>query len=278
MNRSVFAHITLACYGAEALTSSSKNMSMIIYPMMSLLLCFGFVIFFWIGHSFKRFAYSKIMYANFVDFDIPYDLKNLWAYLHRAYGVKLFRQSCPADQEIIYFWSEYPNVPRLSPANRKKYSVKGEPIYTLEVPDEVRPEDKAEVQETADEVVSDQVDAATENGEHSPADIGNEETASEDKEQEGNSGENADELNVDGLKVSDDANGTDNLKISSGSNGSKEEDKDSGNEEHSGNEEQGKEDQNSGDSDELASPTTATKHVTFKQDEGDNSAPELSAS
>lgn len=66
------------------------------------------------------------------------ELKHLWRYLEAAYANKIFRKSCPSDQEIVQFWMEYPQVPRLSLANRKKYSVKTAAIYTLEVPEEMK--------------------------------------------------------------------------------------------------------------------------------------------
>ncbi|KAF6028404.1 CLIC6 [Bugula neritina] len=100
-----------------------------------------------------RLQHVRVAAKVFRDFDIPTEFKHLWRYLEAAYKCKVFRNACPRDQEIVQFWTEYPNVPKLSPANRKLYSTKSEAIYTLEVPEELRtPESKAEDSNTtADE-------------------------------------------------------------------------------------------------------------------------------
>lgn len=77
--------------------------------------------------------------SAFVGFEIPLELTNIWRYLHTAYAARIFRVSCPTDQEIIHYWGEYPNLPPLSAANRKKYSIKAAPFYTMTVPDTVKP-------------------------------------------------------------------------------------------------------------------------------------------
>ncbi|XP_067946609.1 chloride intracellular channel Clic-like [Watersipora subatra] len=86
-----------------------------------------------------KLQHIRVAAKVYRDFDIPMDLKHLWRYLHSGYANKIFRTSTPSNQEIVHFWSEYKGVPRLSAADRKKYSVKTEPVFCLEVPDEVKP-------------------------------------------------------------------------------------------------------------------------------------------
>ena len=83
-------------------------------------------------------AGSSLIILIPVDFEIPDDLKHLWRYMEEAYAIKIFRMSCPSDQEIVLFWGEYQGVPRLSAADRKLYSAKTEPRYTLGVPEHLR--------------------------------------------------------------------------------------------------------------------------------------------
>ena len=82
------------------------------------------------------------------------ELKNLWRYLESAYTIRTFRKSCPTDQEIVQFWTEYPQVPRLPLGTRKKYSIKTEPMYTREVPDEVKTQSQPQSPEPQPEPVS----------------------------------------------------------------------------------------------------------------------------
>lgn len=58
--------------------------------------------------------------------------------MESGYTVKAFRQSCPSDHEIVLFWSEYQSVPRLSASDRRLYSVKSKPSFTLDVPEHLR--------------------------------------------------------------------------------------------------------------------------------------------
>lgn len=55
-------------------------------------------------------------------FDIPCKLKRLWSYLSRAYGSDLFKQACPADQEIIIHWAEKPETPNLTMEEKARLS------------------------------------------------------------------------------------------------------------------------------------------------------------
>ena len=68
------------------------------------------------------------------DFEIPTELRYLWRYLHFAYDTDAFRESCPADREIITHYQGKASCPAKIP--RKKAQLMAED-RTFSVPDSV---------------------------------------------------------------------------------------------------------------------------------------------
>lgn len=67
------------------------------------------------------------------EFDIPPKLKSLWSYLNRAYNNDVFKQACPANQEIIIHWAEKPETPNLSMEEKARLSREA-PKFSFDVP------------------------------------------------------------------------------------------------------------------------------------------------
>lgn len=66
-------------------------------------------------------------------FEISPKLKNLWAYLGRAYTDDVFVQSCPADQEIVLHWAEKPETPNLTMEEKARLT-REPPKFSLDIP------------------------------------------------------------------------------------------------------------------------------------------------
>ncbi|KAG8200716.1 hypothetical protein JTE90_022326 [Oedothorax gibbosus] len=66
-------------------------------------------------------------------FEISPKLKNLWMYLERAYSDDVFKQTCPADQEIIVHWAEKPETKNLTMEEKARLS-RELPKFSFEVP------------------------------------------------------------------------------------------------------------------------------------------------
>lgn len=69
------------------------------------------------------------------DFEIPIDLHNLWRYLKSGYSHPAFQNSCPSDQEIIIYWAERNDTPKLPITEINKLSHQ-KASYTTFVPPE----------------------------------------------------------------------------------------------------------------------------------------------
>lgn len=45
--------------------------------------------------------FSLVLLQFYKDYEIPTELSHLWRYLSNAYNTDAFKESCPADREII---------------------------------------------------------------------------------------------------------------------------------------------------------------------------------
>lgn len=66
-------------------------------------------------------------------FEISAKLKNLWMYLARSYSDDVFKQTCPADQEIVVHWAEKPETKNLSMEEKARLA-RELPRFTFDVP------------------------------------------------------------------------------------------------------------------------------------------------
>lgn len=66
-------------------------------------------------------------------FDISPKLKSLWRYLNTAYADDVFKQACPADQEIVMHWAEKPETPSLTMEQKARLSREA-PKFSFDVP------------------------------------------------------------------------------------------------------------------------------------------------
>ena len=46
------------------------------------------------------------MFQAYKDYEIPTELSHLWSYLARSYNTDAFKESCPADREIITHYTD----------------------------------------------------------------------------------------------------------------------------------------------------------------------------
>ena len=77
-----------------------------------------------------RLQHIRIAGKYFVNFEIPYEFKHLWRYMHTMYSLDAFVQSCPADQDIINLY----NLQIRTPNVLKKHEQLEKPTYTMNVP------------------------------------------------------------------------------------------------------------------------------------------------
>jgi len=67
----------------------------------------------------------------FLDFEIPEDFVYLWRYMYHMYNLDAFKQSCPADQDII---NHYKMQQRAKLAKHEELET---PTYTTSIPESV---------------------------------------------------------------------------------------------------------------------------------------------
>ena len=64
-----------------------------------------------------------------MDFEVPEDFVFLWRYMYHMYNLDAFKQSCPADQDII---NHYKLQQRTKLAKHEELEL---PTYTTSIPD-----------------------------------------------------------------------------------------------------------------------------------------------
>ncbi len=67
----------------------------------------------------------------FVDFEIPEDFAHLWRYMYHMYNLDAFKQSCPADQDII---NHYKLQQRTKMSKHEELEM---PTYMTSIPESV---------------------------------------------------------------------------------------------------------------------------------------------
>ncbi|KAI2800743.1 hypothetical protein RDWZM_010520 [Blomia tropicalis] len=78
-----------------------------------------------------RLQHIRVAGKYFFDFEIPEDFGHLWRYMYHMYNLDAFKQSCPADQDII---NHYKLQQR---AKLSKHEELEMPTYTTSIPESV---------------------------------------------------------------------------------------------------------------------------------------------
>ncbi|XP_014675083.1 PREDICTED: chloride intracellular channel protein 6-like [Priapulus caudatus] len=68
------------------------------------------------------------------NFEFPGNLPALWGYMRNAYETEAFRESCPADQDIIANYRGKARTEGLKPVNSKEEALQ-QPTFSLSVPE-----------------------------------------------------------------------------------------------------------------------------------------------
>nr|QBH74242.1 chloride intracellular channel [Thermobia domestica] len=78
-----------------------------------------------------RLQHIRVAGKNFMDFEIPPSMTNLWRYMYHMYQLDAFTQSCPADQDIINHYKLQQGV------KMRKHEELETPTFTTSIPAEV---------------------------------------------------------------------------------------------------------------------------------------------
>ncbi|XP_064610373.1 chloride intracellular channel exl-1-like [Liolophura sinensis] len=82
-----------------------------------------------------KLQHIRVAAKAFRNYEMPESMTGTWRYLKNAYELKVFRESCPSDQEIVHHWSSKPEVTPLPADKQRYYCTDSEPRYSMSVPD-----------------------------------------------------------------------------------------------------------------------------------------------
>jgi len=87
-----------------------------------------------------RLQHIRVAGKYFLDFEIPEECVYLWRYMYHMYNLDAFKQSCPADQDII---NHYKLQQR---AKLSKHEELEAPTYTTSIPESVYAQFEGEIE------------------------------------------------------------------------------------------------------------------------------------
>ncbi|GAB6019926.1 hypothetical protein CHUAL_001457 [Chamberlinius hualienensis] len=80
-----------------------------------------------------KLQHIRVASGHLKGFELPTQLTALWKYLYHAYSEPIFVQSCPSDQEIVIYWADKAETPKLS-FERHAHLTNEIPKYSFDVP------------------------------------------------------------------------------------------------------------------------------------------------